>query len=477
MKYEVVIGLEVHAQLQTLSKIFSATATAYGAEANTQASEIDLGMPGVLPVLNQKAVELAILFGLSVEATINQRSIFARKNYFYPDLPKGYQISQFDQPIVIGGHLDINTDKKIKRINLTRAHLEEDAGKSLHMSQHKVSGIDLNRAGTPLLEIVSEPDLRSAAETVTYLKKLHQLVRYLGVCDGNMQEGSFRCDVNISLRPFGQNEFGTRAEIKNVNSFKFVEQAINYEIARQTELLDNGEPVSQETRQYDPNTQATYSMRSKEEAHDYRYFPDPDLLPVDITDEEINSIKATLPELPWVREQRYIEQLQLNAQDAKTLTQNKYLGDFFEETLAMNESVSAKSAANLILVDLTTLLNKKQTTIQNSPISAAQCSDILSRINDNTISNNMGRQVLNALWQQSASVDEIIARDGLKQMDNTEELKGIITTIMNDNPAQVEELRQGKTKLISFFVGKVMQQTKGKANPQQVNQLLKELLK
>ena len=364
MKYEVVIGLEVHAQLQTLSKIFSATATAYGAEANTQASEIDLGMPGVLPVLNQKAVELAILFGLSVEATINQRSIFARKNYFYPDLPKGYQISQFDQPIVIGGHLDINTDKKIKRINLTRAHLEEDAGKSLHMSQHKVSGIDLNRAGTPLLEIVSEPDLRSAAETVTYLKKLHQLVRYLGVCDGNMQEGSFRCDVNISLRPFGQNEFGTRAEIKNVNSFKFVEQAINYEIARQTELLDNGEPVIQETRQYDPNTQATYSMRSKEEAHDYRYFPDPDLLPVDITDEEINSIKATLPELPWVREQRYIEQLQLNAQDAKTLTQNKYLGDFFEETLAMNESVSAKSAANLILVDLTTLLNKKQTTIQ-----------------------------------------------------------------------------------------------------------------
>jgi aspartyl-tRNA(Asn)/glutamyl-tRNA(Gln) amidotransferase subunit B len=476
MQYEVVIGLEVHAQLQTQAKIFSTSPTAYGAEANTQASEIDLGMPGVLPVLNQKVVELAILFGLSVNAEINPMSVFARKNYFYPDLPKGYQISQFDQPIVIGGHLDIDADDQVKRIQLTRAHLEEDAGKSIHMSQHKASGIDLNRAGTPLLEIVSEPDMRSAKEAVAYLKKLHQLVRYIGICDGNMQEGSFRCDVNISLRPFDQTELGTRSEIKNVNSFKYVEQAINFEVERQTDCLERGEKIIQETRQYDPETQATYSMRSKEEAHDYRYFPDPDLLPVHITQAEIDTAKKQLPELPWIREKRFIEALGLNTLDAKQLTQERETADFFEEILSINPNIPVKSAANLISVDLTTLLNKHDTEIHLSPISAQQCSQLLTRIQDNTISNNMGRQVLTALWDKAGSVDDIIESRGLKQMDNADELKAIVQAIIDQNPAQAEELRQGKTKLVSFFVGKVMKQTQGKANPKQVNSLLQELL-
>ena len=477
MQYETVIGLEVHTQLQTQSKLFSNAPVAYGADPNSQACEIDLALPGVLPVLNQKAVELAILFGLSINATINPRSIFARKNYFYADLPKGYQISQFDEPIVIGGHLDITTEDGIeKRIQITRAHLEEDAGKSTHMNEYGLSGIDLNRAGTPLLEIVSEPDFRSSKEVISYLKKLHHLVRYLGICDGNMQEGSFRCDINISLRPHGQKEYGTRAEIKNVNSFRFIKQAIEYEVKRQTECLNRGEKIQQETRQYDATTNATYSMRSKEEAHDYRYFPDPDLLPVHITQEQINHIKQSLPELPWQREHRYQESFNLTPDEVKQIMQDLVTADYFESIKKLTPDIPAKNAVNLISVDLATLTNKHAATFADIPITPQHCADLLHRIHDKTISNHIAKEILSILWGKNDSVDNIIEKRGLKQMNNPEELREIARNIITQNPKQVEQYRQGKNKLLGFFVGQVMKQTKGKANPQQVNHLLlKEL--
>ncbi len=479
MSYEVVIGLEVHVQLQTESKIFSSAATAYGAEPNTQASLIDLGLPGVLPVLNKKAVDYAIRFGLSVDAEINHTNVFARKNYFYPDLPKGYQISQFDQPIIIGGHLDIDlpSTETQKRIHLTRAHLEEDARKSTHMNQYKASGVDLNRAGTPLLEIVSEPEMRSAEEAVAYLKQLHQLVKYIGICDGNMQEGSFRCDINISLRPFGQTEFGTRAEIKNVNSFRFVEQAIAYEIERQSDCLDCGEKIIQETRLYNPDTQTTHSMRSKEDAHDYRYFPDPDLLPVQITEKHITEIKKGLPELPKKREQRFIQELNLTTQDAQQLTQERETADFFEHILLTNPKVEAKQAANLVNSDITALLRKHQININSIPLTNTQCAQVILRTQDGTLSSTMAKQLLNTLWEQGGNVDEIIARDGLKQMNDDSALRDVVQTLIDNNPKQAEELRQGKEKLIGFFVGQAMKQTQGKANPQQLNTIIKEILK
>jgi aspartyl-tRNA(Asn)/glutamyl-tRNA(Gln) amidotransferase subunit B len=478
MSYEVVIGLEVHVQLQTQSKIFSSAATAYGAEPNTQASLVDLGLPGVLPVLNKKVVEYAIRFGLSVDAEINPTNVFARKNYFYPDLPKGYQISQFDQPIVSGGHLDIDVPsaETQKRIHLTRAHLEEDAGKSLHMNQHHASGIDLNRAGTPLLEIVSEPEMRSGEEAVAYLKQLHRLVKYIGICDGNMQEGSFRCDINISLRPFGQSEFGTRAEIKNVNSFRFVEQAITYEIERQSDCLDRGEKVIQETRLYNPDTQTTHSMRSKEDAHDYRYFPDPDLLPVQITEKQIAEIKSALPELPKKREQRFIQELKLTPQDAKQITQERETADFFEQILLTDPKVEAKHAANLVNSDIAALLKKHQTNINAIPVNNQQCAQVILRTQDSTLSSTMAKQLLNTLWEQGGNVDEIIERDGLKQMNDDSALRDIVQSLINNNPKQAQELRQGKEKLIGFFVGQAMKQTQGKANPQQLNKIIKEIL-
>jgi aspartyl-tRNA(Asn)/glutamyl-tRNA(Gln) amidotransferase subunit B len=475
--YDVVIGLEVHAQLNTQSKIFSASPTAYGADANTQASVIDLGLPGVLPVLNTAVVDKAIQFGLAVDARINQASVFARKNYFYPDLPKGYQISQFDQPIVIGGHLDIPlNDDTNKRIHLTRAHLEEDAGKSLHLNRQGMSGIDLNRAGTPLLEIVSEPDMCSASEAVTYLKKLHHLVRYLGICDGNMQEGSFRCDVNISLKPSGQEQLGTRAEIKNVNSFRFVEQAIEYEIQRQTELLNDEKRIVQETRQYNPDTGATHSLRSKEEAHDYRYFPDPDLLPVQITEEQIKTIQQTMPELPDVRRQRLQTEHQLSADDTRQIVQDRYTADFIEQIIQQTNNVAAKKVVNFVLIDIAALLNLHHMKLADAPLTSHHCAQLLARIADNTISNNGAKKVLQALWQQADDVDTIIEQQGLKQISDTGALAAIVAEVVQAHPQQAEQYRQGKSQLIGFFVGKVMQQTQGKANPRQVNELLVKTL-
>ena len=474
MQYDVVIGLEVHAQLNTNSKLFSNAPTTYGAEPNSQACEIDLALPGVLPVLNQKAVDLAILFGLSINASINPRSIFARKNYFYADLPKGYQISQFDEPIVIGGHLDITTKAgDAKRIRITRAHLEEDAGKSTHMNHYGLSGIDLNRAGTPLLEIVSEPDFSTADEVVDYLKKLRQLIRYLHIGDGNMQEGSFRCDVNISLRPPGQIEYGTRCEIKNLNSFRFIKQAIQCEINRQSLCLDNGDTIIQETRQYNPATNSTNSMRSKEEAHDYRYFPDPDLLPVHITQEHIEKIKQTLPELPWHREIRYMESFHLSQEDAKQITQQKETADFFEATASLAKEIPKKSIINLIFVDLAALINKHGAELRSMPIRPQHCADLLMRINDQTISNNIAKEILTIIWNENElQVDQVIENRGLKQMDNSEELTSIIRNIIAGHPKQTEQYKAGKHKLLGFFVGQVMKQTKGKANPTQVNKIL-----
>ena len=473
MSYETVIGLEVHAQLTTESKIFSGAATQFGAEANTQACAIDLGLPGVLPVLNQRVIDLAIRFGLSVNADIHPASIFARKNYFYPDLPKGYQISQFEDPIVGRGYLDIPLhDGTTKRITITRAHLEEDAGKSLHDAIPGASGVDLNRAGTPLLEIVSEPDMRSANEAVSYLKTLHQLVRHLGICDGNMQEGSFRCDINISLRPSGQTQLGTRAEIKNVNSFRFVEQAIRYEIERQTDLLDNGQAVIQETRQYDPNKDLTRSMRSKEEAHDYRYFPDPDLLPVHISEAMINDVKASLPELPWDRRARFAQEFNLNADDAHQLTANLAIADFFETTLSACQHAEAKQVANWTLGEINALLKKHDTDMEAIPVSECDFACLLDRIADNTLSTSAAKRVLAHRWEHTSTIDDIIDELGLKQMNDQDALATIIDEIIASNPSQVAEFRAGKEKLKAFFVGQVMKATKGKANPKQVNDLL-----
>lgn len=477
MTWETVIGLEVHAQLATKSKIFSGASTQYGAEPNTQACAVDLGLPGVLPVLNKEVVRMAAMFGLSINATVAKRSVFARKNYFYPDLPKGYQISQFELPIVIGGKLDITLDdNSTKCIGITRAHLEEDAGKSLHEDFHGMSGIDLNRAGTPLLEIVSEPDLRSAKEAIAYLKTLHTLVRYLGICDGNMQEGSFRCDANVSVRPKGQSTLGTRSEIKNVNSFRFVERAINYEVERQIALLENGESVVQETRLYDADKNETRSMRSKEEAHDYRYFPDPDLLPVVIEDNFLADIKSQLPELPAAKCQRFIKEYKLSQYDASLLAANRELANYYEETIATQKD-QAKLAANWIMGELSAALNNAQLDISQSPITAKQLSGLLARIADNTISGKIAKTVFEAMWKDGSDADSIIEQQGLKQVTDSSAIEAMIDEVITNNPDQVAGYKAGKDKLFGFFVGQVMKASKGKANPAQVNEILKQKLR
>jgi aspartyl-tRNA(Asn)/glutamyl-tRNA(Gln) amidotransferase subunit B len=476
-RWEVVIGLEVHTQLATKSKIFSGASTAYGADPNTQACLIDLGYPGVLPVLNAEVVRMAAKFGLAVNATVAPRSVFARKNYFYPDLPKGYQISQYELPIVESGELFIRDDEgNEKRIGITRAHLEEDAGKSVHAGFGKSSGIDLNRAGTPLLEIVSEPDLRSAKEAVAYMRKIHSIVRYLEISDGNMQEGSFRCDANVSVRPRGQKELGTRAELKNLNSFRFVEKAINYEIERQIELIEDGGEVVQETRLYDSDKDETRSMRSKEEANDYRYFPDPDLLPVELDDEFVEAVRKTLPELPDAKQARFVSQYELKAADAEILTLSRALADYYE-AVAGNTSAVAQVAANWVIGDLSALLNKENVDIQESRISATRLAGLLDRIADNTISGKIAKEVFEAMWSGEGSADEIIEAKGLKQITDTGAIESIVDAVIEANPGQAAEFRAGKEKLLGFFVGQVMKETGGKANPGQVNQILKTKLK
>lgn len=477
MSWETVIGLEIHVQLATNSKIFSGSDTSFGAEANTQASLIDLGMPGVLPVLNQEAVNMAIRFGLGVDAQIGRTSIFARKNYFYPDLPKGYQISQFEHPIVGKGHLDIVLeDGSTKRIGITRAHLEEDAGKSLHEDFAGMSGIDLNRAGTPLLEIVSEPDMRSAKEAVAYVKAIHSIIRYLGISDGNMAEGSMRCDCNVSLRYKGEEKFGTRREIKNVNSFKFIEKAINSEIEWQMDELESGRAIQQATVLYDPNTNKTRAMRSKEEANDYRYFPDPDLLPVVVSEEMINTVRATLPELPTAKKARFISDYALPDYDAGVLVAQRELADYFE-TVVKAANNQAKQASNWVMVELLGALNRAEKDITESPISAEQLGGLINRINDNTISGKIAKQVFGFMFDsQGKSADEIIAEKGLKQETDTGAIEAVINEVVAANPQQLADYRSGKDKLFGFFVGEVMKRSKGKANPAQVNELLKKAL-
>jgi len=475
MAWETVIGLEVHVQLATASKIFSGASTDYGAPPNTQACAVDLGLPGVLPVLNENAVRMACKFGLAIGAKIAPRSVFARKNYFYPDLPKGYQISQYELPIVEAGQLQIEVEGEEKTIGITRAHLEEDAGKSLHEDFHGLSGIDLNRAGTPLLEVVSEPDMRSAQEAVAYMKKLHSLVRYLGICDGNMQEGSFRCDANISIRPQGQTQLGTRAELKNLNSFRFVERALKVEIERQIDLLESGGSVIQETRLYDAERNETRSMRSKEEANDYRYFPDPDLLPLTIEAEFLSQLQTELPELPDEKKHRFMQAYGLSLYDASVLTSSRELAEFFETTLQHCPD-DAKLCANWIMGDLLALLNKDNLELSACPISAVQLAGMLRRISDNTISGKIAKQVFEAMWRGEGDADQIIQRDGLKQVTDSSAIEPIIDKIIAENPKQLQEYRNGKDKLFGFFVGQVMKATQGKANPQQVNTLLKKKL-
>ncbi|RQW81174.1 MAG: Asp-tRNA(Asn)/Glu-tRNA(Gln) amidotransferase subunit GatB [Methylococcus sp.] len=475
MQWETVIGLEIHAQLATKSKIFSGAATAYGAEPNTQACAIDLGLPGVLPVLNQEAVRMAVKFGLAIGATITPRSVFARKNYFYPDLPKGYQISQYDLPVVGVGRTTISVDGEEKIIGITRAHLEEDAGKSLHEDFHGFSGIDLNRAGTPLLEIVSEPDMRSAKEAVAYMKKLHALVRYLEICDGNMQEGSFRCDANVSIRPKGQEKFGTRAEIKNLNSFRFVEKAINFEVERQIEILESGGQVIQETRLYDSVKDETRSMRSKEEANDYRYFPDPDLLPLEITPEFIETVRAGLPELPDAKRDRFKSKYGLNDYDAEVLTATRELATYFEAVVKA-AGCDAKLCANWVMGDLAAALNKAGMEIEHSPVQPDRLAGLVQRIADDTISGKIAKQVFEALWESDDAADAIIEKQGLKQITDTGAIEAIIDEIIAANPDQVAGYKSGKDKLFGFFVGQAMKATGGKANPAQLNDLLKKKL-
>ena len=471
-QWEAVIGLEIHTQLATKSKIFSGASTTYGAEPNTQACVISLGMPGVLPVLNEDAVHKAVIFGMAINAEIAPYSVFARKNYFYPDLPKGYQISQFELPIVGKGFLDIDVDGETKRVGVTRAHLEEDAGKSLHENFHGLSGIDLNRAGTPLLEIVSEPDMRSAKEAVAYMRKLHELVRYLEICDGNMQEGSFRCDANVSVRPKGQAEFGTRAEIKNINSFKFVEKAINHEIERQIELIESGGKVVQETRLYDSVKDETRSMRSKEEANDYRYFPDPDLLPVFISDELKAQVKSQLPELPEEKKLRFKTDYQLNDESATILTSSRDLANYFEEVVKLSHCEST-ICANWITGELSAALNRADLDISNSPIDATRFAGLVARIADDTISGKIGKQVFEFLWNSADSADDIIEKQGLKQITDTGAIEAIIDTILAANEKQAQQYRDGNEKMFGFFVGQVMKAMQGKGNPAEINKILK----
>jgi aspartyl-tRNA(Asn)/glutamyl-tRNA(Gln) amidotransferase subunit B len=475
MEWETVIGLEIHAQLATRSKIFSGASTAFGAEPNTQACEVDLALPGVLPVLNGEAVRMAVKFGTAIGAEVARRSIFARKNYFYPDLPKGYQISQYEQPIVGRGRVEIVLDDgSAKMVGVTRAHLEEDAGKSLHEDFHGMTGIDLNRAGTPLLEIVSEPDMRSPAEAVAYARKIHQLVRYLGICDGNMQEGSFRCDANVSVRRRGAEKLGTRTELKNLNSFRFLERAIQFEVERQIDLIETGGSVVQETRLYDPVRDETRSMRSKEEANDYRYFPDPDLLPVVLTEEDIADIVTTMPELPAARRARFQEGYGLSTYDADLLTATRETADYFEAVA--KGSGDAKLAANWVMGELMGALNRDGREIADSPVDAAGLTGLLQRLRDGTLSGKLAKDVFAAMWAGEGSADAIIEARGLKQVSDVGAIEAIVDQVIAANPDQAEQLRSGKDKVMGFFVGQVMKASQGKANPAQVNEILRRKL-
>jgi aspartyl-tRNA(Asn)/glutamyl-tRNA(Gln) amidotransferase subunit B len=474
--WETIIGLEIHAQLATRSKIFSGSATTYGAPPNAQANLVDLGYPGVLPVLNAEAVRMAVKLGLAINARIAVHSVFARKNYFYPDLPKGYQISQYELPIVANGSVDIVLeDGTAKRIGITRAHLEEDAGKSLHEGLPGVTGIDLNRAGTPLVEIVSEPELRSAREAVAYMKKVHTLVRYLEISDGNMQEGSFRCDANVSVRPVGAQKFGTRAEIKNLNSFRFVERAINYEVERQIELLESGGKVVQETRLYDPDKGETRSMRTKEEANDYRYFPDPDLLPVELDAAFIESVRATLPELPDQKAARFGSQYGLSTYDAGVLTASRELAAYYED-LVRAAPKDPKLAANWVMGDLAAALNKENLEVTCAKLPAARLAGLLERITDQTISGKIAKEVFEVMWAEGGTADAVIESKGLRQITDASAIERAIDDAMAKNPAQLAEYRAGKDKLFGFFIGQVMKATGGKANPAQLNELLRRKL-
>jgi len=475
-EWETVIGLEVHVQLATKSKIFSGASTLFGSSPNTQACNIDLGMPGVLPVLNEKVLKMAIKFGLSINANINSPTQFARKNYFYPDLPKGYQISQLDNPIVEGGVLEITLkDGSKKKIRITRAHLEEDAGKSLHDDFEGLSGIDLNRAGTPLLEIVSEPDLSSPEEAVAYLKKIHSIIRYLEISDGNMAEGSMRCDANVSLRKRGSKELGTRTETKNVNSFKFVEKAIQHEMKRQIKILESGERVTQETRLYDSQLDETRPMRSKEYANDYRYFPEPDLLPVVLTEDFIKSVKDLMPELSEEKEKRFIKEYKLSDYDANVLSVDPNLSNFFEEVVV--RSRNPKLAANWIMGELSAFLNKENLSILETKVDSINLGNLLSRIEDSTISGKIAKEIFEEMWNSKKSPDEIIEEKGLKQVTDSSEIEKVINQVLEQNQSQLEQYKSGKVKLFGFFVGQVMKASRGKANPEQVNKLLEERLK
>jgi aspartyl-tRNA(Asn)/glutamyl-tRNA(Gln) amidotransferase subunit B len=476
MKWETVIGLEIHAQLATRSKIFSGSAIAYGAEPNTQANLVDLGYPGVLPVLNAEAVRMATLLGLAIGATVAERSVFARKNYFYPDLPKGYQISQFELPIVGVGSVEILLDDgSLRTIGVTRAHLEEDAGKSLHEDHQDLTGVDLNRAGTPLLEIVSEPDMRTPAEAVAYMKKIHAIVRYLGICDGNMQEGSFRCDANVSVRPMGSETLGTRTELKNLNSFRFVEKAIVFEVERQIDLIESGAEVAQETRLYDSAKDETRPMRSKEEANDYRYFPDPDLLPVVLDSTYIEAVRDSLPELPDAKRERFIADYGLSQYDAVVLSASRELADYYE---AVVRAVGAepKICANWVSGELAGYLNKDNRSIEHSAVTSDQLAGMILRILDDTISGKIAKEVFEAMWAGEGDADAIIEARGLKQITDTGAIEAIIDEVIANSPKQLEQYRGGKQNLLGYFVGQVMKATGGKANPGQVNQLLKAKL-
>jgi len=480
-QWEVVIGIETHAQLATVSKIFSGAATAFGAEPNTQACAVDLALPGVLPVLNKKAVDCAIRFGLAIGAEVAQKSVFARKNYFYPDLPKGYQISQMDLPVVVGGAITVPVglgEKAYEKVvHLTRAHLEEDAGKSLHEDFHGKSGIDLNRAGTPLLEIVTEPDMRSSDEAVAYAKALHALVRWIGICDGNMQEGSFRCDANVSVRPKGQAEFGTRREIKNLNSFRFLKEAIDFEVQWQINEIEEGRKIQQATVLFDPDNGETRMMRSKEDAHDYRYFPDPDLLPLVISADWITRVNGELPELPGQMRERFTSDLGLSTYDAAALTASQEMADYFESTVAVAGKANAKPCANWVMVDLAARLNKEGRELADSPVSASQLAGLIMRIADNTISNNIAKKVFEALWNgEEATADAVIEKQGLKQITDSGAIEALVDEVLAANAGNVAEFRAGKEKAFNALVGQVMKAAKGKANPQQVNDLLRQKL-
>lgn len=483
MKWETVIGLEVHTQLLTASKIFSGASTMYGSEPNTQACAVDIGLPGVLPVMNVEAARMAIKFGLAIGAEINRHSVFARKNYFYPDLPKGYQISQYELPIVYNGKVEIDVDGLTKIISITRAHLEEDAGKSLHEDFHGLSGIDFNRAGTPLLEIVSAPDMRSAAEAVVYLKKLHELVRYLEICDGNMQEGSFRCDANVSVRPEGQETFGTRTELKNINSFKFVEKAIEFEIERQIDVLESGGAVVLETRLYDPDKNETRPMRSKEEAHDYRYFPDPDLPPLELDEAFIEAVRQTLPELPDAKRARFKRDYKLSDYDAGVLTATAAMADYYEDAVRKSKS-DPKLVANWTIGDLSAYLNKENLSIEDSAVSSTMFSGLMKKINDGTLSVKTGKQVLEMLWKgqgadatdESTAAESVIIKFDLAQISDRTKIEQVIDKVLAASEAQVQQYRNGQEKVFGYFVGQVMKATGGKANPKQVNEILKKKL-